>query len=344
MKAARTIVSIQLRAASVARMTFAFVLSLFCTTAGACESDEVGWFPDNHGVKRKYLLHIPPDCTRDQLPLVVVLHGGGQSGRLVRYVTSMNEVADKEKFAVLYPDGSGRYKRFLLTWNAGDCCGYSSHRRVDDVAFVDSVIDGLLSRGIFDRNRIYLAGYSNGAMMAYKAGCEKPERFAAIASIGGSMTGREHLPEIPLSVMIIHGTADKHVPYTGGAGKLAKWGYPVNKQSVEFAKSFWIKANGCTQKSLDQQNGVVKLERFSSERGTAEVELFTINGGRHSWPGGKRLARHGDKPFAGLDASSECWKFFSRHSKENAPQPRLAHPRTDAVVGTVKEHREERGG
>lgn len=321
-----------------------FLLCQFCiTAAGAAERDETGWVQDNHGARRKFLLHVPAKANTRALPLVVVLHGGGQNCRRVRYVTAMNALADQEKFAVVYPDGSGRFKRFFLTWNAGDCCGYSRSRKVNDVVFIDALVEKILARGGFDRNRVYLAGYSNGAMMAYKAASENATRFAAIASVGGSMTGRERLPADPLSVLIIHGTADNHVPYTGGAGKLAKWGYPVNRQSVEYAKSFWIKANECNVKTVDQQYGALRVERFCNVAHGTEVQLCTMYGGWHMWPGGKSLTGLSRKRFPELEASRECWNFFSRHARESS-QPRLVQGAADHVAGGVKDQKEQRGG
>lgn len=290
---------------------------LFCTGASrsAAAADSTGALRDAHGVKRKYILHLPTGHpTSKPLPLVIVLHGGGQNAALGRYITGMNRVADREGFAVLYPNGRGRYRRVLLTWNGGDCCGYSTGRKIDDSGYIADVIDHAVSTGKFDPARIYIAGFSNGAMLAYKFACEHSDKVAAIASVGGSMTGREPTPKSPVSVLIIHGTKDKHVPYTGGVGKLAKWGYPVNRQSVQFAKTFWLTANHCKTK-VSESHSDVHNEQWIKGDNESEVRILTIAGGLHSWPGGKRVAHYGDKPYAGLDASAECWKFFQDHVK-----------------------------
>lgn len=279
--------------------------------------DSTGSLRDAHGVKRKYILHLPAGHpTSKPLPLVIVLHGGGQNAFLGRYITGMNRVADTEGFAVLYPNGSGRYRRVLLTWNGGDCCGYSTGRKIDDSGYIADVVDHAVATGKFDPSRIYVAGFSNGAMLAYKFACEHSDKVAAIASVGGSMTGREQKPKSPVSVLIIHGTKDKHVPYTGGVGKLAKWGYPVNRQSVQFAKTFWLTANHCQTKVSESQRDIHN-ERWTKGNNGSEVQILTIAGGSHSWPGGKRVAHYGDKPYADLDASAECWRFFQDHSKQS---------------------------
>lgn len=285
------------------------------STGSAVAADATMSLKDAHGVARKYLVHLPGRRqTSERLPLVIVLHGGGQNASLGRYITGMNRVADKEGFAVFYPNGRGRYRHVLLTWNGGQCCGYSTGRKIDDSGYIADLIDEAVSTGKFDPARIYVAGFSNGAMLAYKFACEHSEKIAAIASIGGSMTGFEQCPRSPVSVLIIHGTKDKHVPYTGGAGKLAKWGYPVNRQSVQFAKTFWLTANKC-QTMISEDRNDIHSERWVKGESGSEVQLLTIAGGLHSWPGGKRVAHYGDKPYAQMDASAECWRFFNEHRK-----------------------------
>ncbi|MBY0551231.1 MAG: dienelactone hydrolase family protein [Candidatus Obscuribacterales bacterium] len=285
-------------------------------SGSAAATDSTGTLRDAHGVRRKYILHFPAKhLTSKPLPLVIVLHGGGQNASIARHITGMNRVADREGFAVLYPNGRGRYRRVLLTWNGGDCCGYSTGRKIDDSGYVADIVDDAVSTGRFDPSRVYVAGFSNGAMLAYKFACEHSDKVAAIASVGGSMTGREQQPKSPVSVLIIHGTKDKHVPYTGGVGKLAKWGYPVNRQSVQFAKTFWLTANHCKKTVSDQRRDIHDERWFKGDNGS-EVQILTISGGLHSWPGGKRVLHYGDKPYADLDASAECWRFFQNHSKQ----------------------------
>lgn len=331
-----TCISREQTIAFISATFFALAVHFSCLPAAA--RDTVSFHRDGQGVGRKCILHLPNESAKQPpLPLVVVLHGGGQNAQLGRYITRMNETADKHGFAVLYPDGRGRYKKVLLTWNGGDCCGYSTGRHVNDSAFIADLIDAQLATGRFDPRRVYVAGFSNGAMLAHKFACEHASKVAAIACIGGSMTGREREPGEPVSVLMIHGTADKHVPYHGGVGKLAKWGYPVNRQSVVYAKAFWVGANGCTDRTCTTDKRV-RNERFSRGKGGSEVQLLTIDRGLHSWPGGRRVAHYGDKPFAGMNASEECWSFFSRHSKTSG-SPQLAEIADEANTLLV-EHKD----
>src|SRR5580704_8834959 len=121
------------------------------------------------GQGRTYLLHLPPiyDGKRS-LPLVIVLHGGGGNAPGAARMTGFSEKADKEGFVVAYPNGSGRLRNRLLTWNSGNCCGYALDNSVDDVGFIRALIDALEKTRAIDPTRVYATGMSNGGMMTYR--------------------------------------------------------------------------------------------------------------------------------------------------------------------------------
>ncbi|MBX9685789.1 MAG: alpha/beta fold hydrolase [Candidatus Obscuribacterales bacterium] len=267
-------------------------------------------------LKRHYLLHLPPRLSAAPHPLLIMLHGGMENGAVIRKLTRMNELADREHFIVAYPYGSGVLKRKFLMWNAIDCCGYAVHKKVDDVAFVAELIDKLIAENNVDPSRVFVCGYSNGAMLALRLAAEIPEKLSAIASVGGSMSGKEKLPELPVSVLMIHGTDDRHVPYEGGTGKWAKQGYPVNDKSVSYAISFWKRADKCSETPELSEKEHQKIETYKGKNNT-EVKLITLLGARHNWPGGRKSLLYTDKSFDGLDASRESWDFFLKHPRQN---------------------------
>src|ERR1035438_8717219 len=116
--------------------------------------------------ERTYLLHLPPvyDGKRS-LPLVIVLHGGGGNAPGAVRVTGCSANADKEGFVRGYPNGSGRLKNRMLTWNSGNCCGYALDSDVDDAGFIRALIDELEKTRAIDPKRVYATGMSNGGMM-----------------------------------------------------------------------------------------------------------------------------------------------------------------------------------
>lgn len=269
------------------------------------------------GRRRTYLLHLPP-CyeSKERLPAVIVLHGGGGNHRFASRMSSMSVKADKEGFVVAYPDGTGRLPNFLLTWNAGDCCGYALEKQVDDVGFISTLIDDLVAKLNVDPKRIYVTGISNGAMMAYQLACQLSSKIAAVAPVAGSMSGREPEPTDPISVIVFHGTNDHHVPYNGGTGKLARWGFPVNKQSVSYAISYWVRHDQCMTAPVFKHTGNCDSVVYTGGKRGAEVVLCTINGQGHAWPGGVKAWFGADEPVKDVKATDIIWDFFSRHPKQ----------------------------
>src|SRR5690606_21164450 len=98
------------------------------------------------GTSRHAFYHLPGGAPPDNgWPLVIALHGGGSTPRGMLHFTRLIDAADRHRFAVLFPAGSGPSPEFL-TWNAGRCCGHAARRQVDDVGFLDALLDDALSR------------------------------------------------------------------------------------------------------------------------------------------------------------------------------------------------------
>jgi len=270
----------------------------------------------NDGRERSYLVHVPPAYQAGtSLPLVIILHGGGGNAKSAMKMTGMSIKADKEGFIAVYPNGTGRLKNRLLTWNAGHCCGYAFEKEIDDVGFIRALIENLQRQFHIDPNRIYAAGMSNGAMMTYRLGCEISEKIAAIAPVAGALGSETCRPESPLSVIIFHGTADEHVLFEGGKPHKSLGRPERIDKAVSYAVSFWVKHNGCSAVPQKQENGNIVHETYLAGRNGAEVVLYTIKGGGHAWPGGRRGRLQGDEPTQEISATDLMWDFFIRHPK-----------------------------
>lgn len=264
------------------------------------------------GVERTYLLYVPSKRPSGQWPLVVLMHGGGGNGRQAMSAYRMNEVADRHGFLVAYPNGSGRRER-LLTWNAGNCCGHAMEVGVDDVQFIRAMVEAIDRQFDLDRSRLFATGMSNGAMMAYRLGCEAADVFAAIAPVAGALN-ISCRPSDAVSVMIVHGTDDEHVPYEGGRGTKS-YELRVDKP-VLHAVEVWREVNRCSRDSGSQRRGNIERRSWSGGRDGTDVTLVTIHGGGHAWPGGVRPRREiADVPTQEISASDEIWKFFAAHPK-----------------------------
>jgi polyhydroxybutyrate depolymerase len=258
---------------------------------------------DFDGRIRTYLLHVPPGYDANTpLPLVFVLHGATQSPGSAEKMSDMSSKADQEHFLAVYPSGTGN----VVTWNAGNCCGYAIQNHVDDVGFLRALLEKLEHDYAVDRKRIYFTGISNGAMMSYRVACEMSDQVAAIAPVEGALNVDCH-PSAPVSVLIFHGTADRLVPYNGGSTPF-QIGDKRSDNSVDYAVNFWTKRDACSAAPNHEETTEVHTEKYSGCQDGTGVALYAIPGGRHMWPG---LAISGNS----VPATDLIWSFFAAHPK-----------------------------
>jgi len=284
---------------------------LFATGAAAATVERT-LVVDGH--ERSYEVDLPASAPPAAgWPVVLVFHGGGGSAAGARTQTRMSALGAREGFVAVYPQGSGGVAGKLKTWNAGTCCGWAMKHKIDEPAFVAALLDDLARVVAVDARRVYATGISNGGMMAYQVACTLAGRIAAIAPVAGEMTlsASECRPARPISVLVIHGTADRNLPFDGGPGARALEVHDV--RSVAAAIDFWRRNDRCVDAPRVEQAGSVTRTRQSGCSDGSEVELVAIEGGGHSWPGGERMARFLDPPSTAVDASAEIWQFFARH-------------------------------
>ena len=270
------------------------------------------------GIAREYIVRAPRDLTQGhaQLPLVVVLHGGGGNAAVAESMTGFTRKAAEEGFIVVYPEGTSRFRDKLLTWNAGHCCGYAIHKRVDDVGFIDALIYKLIAAYPIDRKRIYATGMSNGGMMVHRLGIELSNRFAAIAPVVATLFGDEKTPAYPVSAIMLNGELDKSVPNQGGApgGRFPDaWDGTPTRPALEQA-TFWAHANACTNTPDKRDEDAFIRWQYHCPAGRS-VELYLVKDNGHAWPGGQSGSRRGDEPSTALNATDVIWTFFKSHAK-----------------------------
>lgn len=281
---------------------------------------------------RSAILYLPatrPDADPDaERPLLIAFHGGGGRGADLREVSGLDAVADREGFAVVYPDGSGRFGRRLLTWNAGRCCGEAMRAGVDDVAFARALVDEVARRTPIDRTRVYATGHSNGAMMSYRLAAEAPDLVAAIAPVGGAMILERFEAREPMPVLHVHSVDDPRAPYAGGLGPP----FPLTRSRVrhnpvESELHRWVRLGGCPDEPVqveerrDPASGHTAVHlRFAPCESGVEVELWRLTGAGHGWPGGHvgRRQRIVGPDTRVLSAAEEVWRFVSRFRRRPA--------------------------
>jgi polyhydroxybutyrate depolymerase len=290
--------------------------------AGPVAAAEIDGSTEFQGRPRGFRLHLPGDRPGTLMPMVLALHGAGASGAAMRELTGFDALADREGFATLYPDGTpaataettGR-----LTWNAGFCCGAAVQQRIDDVGFLAALLDKVEREYGIDPNRVYVTGFSNGGMMAYRLAAEHPERIAALAVISGAIggTGRDGTspyripaPARPVPVMIVHGRQDPNVLFDGGISAAIRVPGRVNL-SVGEALALWSQANGCpTPASLPDPGAAGDFHVLMENcRAGSAVELWALGAFGHGWP--QHLSTSpSTKPMP--SATEAIWAFFKR--------------------------------
>ncbi|HEU5447742.1 MAG TPA: alpha/beta fold hydrolase, partial [Acidimicrobiia bacterium] len=159
---------------------------------------------------RPFGLQVPAGYdARHPAPLVVLLHSYTSNGKAQADYFGLPALADKAGFLLATPDGTRDIMgdRF---WNATDACCDWFHSGVDDVAYIDAVIDDIAARHSVDPARVFLVGHSNGAFMSHRYACERADRVAAIVTLAGMQWKDQSQcrPSSPVSVLQVHGRED----------------------------------------------------------------------------------------------------------------------------------------
>jgi polyhydroxybutyrate depolymerase len=263
------------------------------------------------GIDRTYLMNLPSGYKRDQyIPLVIVLHGFGGNATQAERDYGWTAKAERENFAVVYPDGirsSGRLG--LQSWNAGTCCEDALERGIDDVKFISTLVDKLVSTYAIDTKRIYVTGMSNGGMFTYRLACEMANTFAAIASVSGPfLTKDECQADRAVPILHIHSKIDQKIPFLGGIG-IGGYYYPPADSGLLVFRDL----NDCVEYSEETVEGKYVYRHWKGCTDQVAIESYVTVDGGHSWPGGLKPSPRSDEPSNALSATDKIWDFFVKH-------------------------------
>jgi polyhydroxybutyrate depolymerase len=265
------------------------------------------------GLTRTYYVHLPLSYDGQQaVPLVLAFHGSGATGESFAQQSRLNEISDEGGFITVYPDG------YEEQWADGRGTTPPEQAGVDDVAFVSALIDKLTSDLNIDQNRIYVAGFSNGGIFAQRLACELANKITAMVSVSGTMAANiseQCQPARPIPTLLFMGTNDPSVPFAGGE---VDGNQGIDLSAAETIQQ-WILHNGCSSTpwtiqappAINDGNEVFRTQ-YSSCKDNADVVLYTIEGGVHTWPGGSESAQTA-RMNNHLDASQIAWDFFQQH-------------------------------
>lgn len=258
------------------------------------------------GVTRSYTLLQPAAPAGRRVPLLIVLAGAFSSGAEMETMTGFDVIAQSRGFDVAYPEPQAG------VWHLGCCDALRGNR--DDVEFISRLISRLAADASVDAARVYVAGFSVGAAMAYRLACELSPQVAGIGSVGGfQYLSKPCRPKRPVSVIEIHGTADYYGGSCGGQTQTnagCSFGQPGYEPSVRELNAQWRKLDSCPSHVATRVRGGLSSSTASGCSQGTGVRLYTIQGGGHCWPAGV-----GQTGCLAFDASLAIWSFLSTHHR-----------------------------
>ena len=248
------------------------------------------------GIERGYEI-FRPNSTAGPRPTVILLHGGASTAAEMRRYTGFDLLAEAAGIVAVYPQG------IADDWNDPS-----------DGLFLIDLADHLIANGIADRRRIYVAGLSNGGIMALQMACAHADRIAGIAVVAASLpVGYDCRPARSLPVIFINGTADRHVPYDGDPASTV----PVMESIELFARRAGCRTlhSRILPAPTPPDGTRAMLYDYGGCAPGGALESVVIEGGTHGWPGARRdmaPASIQSPASRAIDANAQIWRFFAR--------------------------------
>lgn len=288
------------------------VLFILSVLAWGSLSDQTNGTIVSSGITRRYLLYVPKTYDRSKpAPLVISLHPAATWPAFEMKISRWNELADEHGFIVVYPAGSGAFfggfGRGQQVWPMGP----RTLRR--DVRFIADLIDKLEAEYNIDPNRVYANGMSNGGGMAFMLSCKLSDRIAAVGTVAAAHAQPwDYGDSRPVPTVAFHGTTDKFAPYLGGASPIA----PPFPNILDWTARV-ARRNQCEGEPNDTRIfPSVRRLAYTNCAEHAEVILYTIEGGGHTWPGGKPLPEWiAGRTTEDINATRVMWEFFMQHPR-----------------------------
>jgi polyhydroxybutyrate depolymerase len=252
---------------------------------GACHGDAAPP-PRTFGGDRPVDLQLPATTPDNKHPLVIVLHGYSVDGFIQQAYLGLKQLPDTDEAFMIWPDGlyNSQDKPY---WNADPTCCDFEHSGVDDVAYLDGLIQDIGNSWPIDRDAVFLVGQGNGGNMAYRMACDHAEDIAAIVVLGAgtAIDATACQPAKPVSVLHLHGTADAEFSYEGNGWFQMSPGAP----GAIATTTRWAGYDGCDATrtpgtALDLDSVVDGAETHPETFGCPSsigVELWTMQGSEH---------------------------------------------------------------
>ena len=277
----------------------------------------------HEGVEREYIIHVPKNLTED-FPIVFVIHGYTGSAEGIAAYTGMNNIAEREGFIAVYPQGTIDSNGNTF-FNVG--YEFNDDSPINDVSFIRELVRSISQEFNLKRKKAFATGMSNGGDMSYLLACTSSDLFKAVAPVAGVlMKGLKDSCELnsPVPIFEIHGTADKISLFEGDLNNEGGWGaYYDLPSTIDFFAERYQLTNKSVKQMTSKESGAdydIFFERHWSDDLEEEVWMYKIEDGRHVWPGIK--LNWWNNPLAwfyfgsgneDINASEEVWSFFKKY-------------------------------
>ena len=243
-------------------------------------------------IDRYYYIQLGHPEAEGQSSILFNLHGYGSNALAQMQYADFRDLAySKDKnFILIHPQGAPLNTAIASSvshWNSG---AWTIGSPVDDIDFINTIIELVSNKYNINTKRIYSTGMSNGGFMSYHLACNLSSKIAAIASVTGSMskqTLESCNPNHPTSILQIHGTIDGSVPFNGNSA--------IGMESIDDVMNYWKVYNACNSEPLIKVEDysvlgfAVEHQTFQNCINDVQVELYKVDGMWHTWPSKKDL-------------------------------------------------------
>jgi len=276
-------------------------------------------------IKRSYITKFPNNYDTDKkIPLIIALHGNGSNWKKFNRVTTRNTLekeANRNDMLLIFPEGKDNH------WSDGREKHSPAQQKYDDVKFISELIDLAIDKYNVNPDKVFVTGMSNGGFMAIRLAIELTEKISAVVSVSAQMSLKIQFLQLdkPISFMLINGTDDPIVPYHGGEMKPFKFSKSRGKVlSSTQTINYFVENNKCKKPAVSSSQDHNKFDmttlditEYKECNDNTHVTLIKINGGGHTWPGGRQylpagLIGHLSKE---VNASKLLVDFFLANSR-----------------------------
>lgn len=266
------------------------------------------------GRTRAFMLYVPRSYTGETaVPLVFDLQASGITPAVELQVTGMDRAAEEHSFVVVLPQAAMAFAGGGTSWNVPFKDG-----EVDDVGFVEQLLETVGERVCTDSTRVYAAGFSGGARFASELACKLPNRFAAIGAVAGLRHPQGHegacrTGDWAVPIIAFHSTDDPVNTYEYEPGRSPPyWSY-----GMEEALRRWSGFMQCQPPAEDQLSETSRRLTWSDCRDGARIEFYRLSDSGHTWPGSSfTFPENLGTTDRTIDATSLTVQFFDRFRRD----------------------------